>query len=262
MSISATAKPLEGKLLFPFIAPPNGGKGTQTQILSQRYQMPTFDMGAAFRAIMKEGKDPQMKAELESFMSNGKLVPIETVVKVFKKNFEELAVQNPQAKGFILDGFPRNQEQANALSQLCTEWGTELSKVIYLNVSMEVVKSRATGRRFCSQNARHVYNIHDSRLAPKQAKRETDGSGVVTDAQGREIWICNIDGADLIIRPDDEPQTVEKRLTEYSRETDPLIAYFREQGQLTEINGEQAPDQVTQQIEIEIQPLLTLSPAP
>lgn len=260
MSTTPTASPLEGKLLFPFIAPPNGGKGTQTQILSQRHQLPTFDMGATFRAIMKEGKDPQMKAELESFMNNGKLVPIGTVVKVFKKNFEALAEQHPNAKGFILDGFPRNQEQADALRQLCTEWNAHLSKVIYLNVSMAVVKARATGRRFCSQDARHVYNVNDPRLAPKKQKQSE--TGTETDAQGRVVWLCDIDGADLIIRADDEPQTVEKRLKEYSKETDPLIAYFQERQQLTEINGEQDPDNVTQAVEIEIQPLLGLSPTP
>lgn len=262
MTTNPSINPLEGKLLFPFIAPPNGGKGTQTQILSQRYNLPTFDMGATFRGIMKEGKDPVLKAELESFMNNGKLVPIETVVKVFKKNFEELASQNPSAKGFILDGFPRNQDQADALNVLCTEWYAKLAKVIYLNVSMEVVKARATGRRFCSQNARHVYNVNDPKLAPQSKKIVFNGTDPETDSMGRTIWLCDIDGAELIIRPDDEPATVEKRLTEYQKETDPLIAYFREKNQLVEINGEQDPCQVTQAIDSEIQPLLGLSPTP
>lgn len=260
MSTSPSANPLAGKLLFPFIAPPNGGKGTQTQILSQRYNLPTFDMGASFRAILKEGKDPALKAELESYMNNGKLVPIETVVKVFQRNFEDLAIQNPAAKGFILDGFPRNQAQANALAQLCDEWQAKLAKVIYLQVSMDVVKQRATGRRFCSKNARHVYNVNDVKLAPKHKKMKPDNSGVATDAQHREIWLCDIDGAELTIRPDDEPETVEKRLQEYSQETDPLIAYFQKMQQLVVINGEQDPNLVTQAIEVEVQPLLGLSP--
>ncbi|MCE3234474.1 MAG: adenylate kinase [Vampirovibrio sp.] len=250
MSTSSSANLLTGKLLFPFIAPPNGGKGTQTQILSQRYNLPTFDMGASFRAIMKEGKDPVLKAELESYMNNGKLVPIETVVKVFKTNFEDLASQHPTSRGFILDGFPRNKEQADALSQLCTEWQAKLAKVIYLHVGMDVVKQRATGRRFCSKNARHVYNVNDTKLAPKVKKLE----------QNREIWFCDIDGAELIIRPDDESETVEKRLQEYKKETDPLIEYFKGTQQLVEINGEQDPSLVTQAIEAEIQPLLGLSP--
>ena len=260
MTTSSSENPLHGKLLFPFVAPPNGGKGTQTQILSERYQLPTFDMGSTFRAIMKEGRDPQLKAELESFMNNGKLVPVETVVKVFKKNFEVLAAQNPEAKGFILDGFPRSQEQAAALATLCQEWQATLAKVIYLNVPMDVVKARATGRRFCSQDARHVYNVNDAKLAPKYKKIKADGSGVEIDAQGREVWQCTLDEAELIVRADDEPQTVEKRLVEYCKETDPLIAHYRQTQELAEINGDQSPDTVTQSIETVIHPILALAP--
>lgn len=259
MTNSSPQSPLNGKLLFPFVAPPNGGKGTQTQILSQRYNLPTFDMGSTFRAILKEGSDPQLKAELESFMSAGKLVPVETVVKVFKKGFEQLALQNPEAKGFILDGFPRSQEQASALATLCEEWQAQVAKVIYLNVPLEVVKARATGRRFCSKDARHVYNVNDPKLAPKDKAFNADGS-VKADAQGREIWLCPADDAELIVRADDEPQTVEKRLVEYCNETDPLIAYYRQTQELAEINGDQSPDRVTQSIEAVIHPILALTP--
>jgi len=251
--------PLNGKLLFPFVAPPNGGKGTQTQILSQRYTLPTFDMGSTFRAILKEGSDPQLKAELDSFMSNGKLVPVEIVVKVFKKGLEQLADQNPEAKGFILDGFPRSQEQASALAELCKEWHAQVAKVIYLNVPLDVVKARATGRRFCSQDARHVYNVNDAKLAPSSKKITAEGA-VQVDAQGREVWVCPLDEAELIVRADDEPQTVEKRLVEYCKETDPLIAYYRQTQELAEINGDQAPERVTQSIEAVIHPILALTP--
>lgn len=258
--MSTQNNPLANKLLFPFVAPPNGGKGTQTQILSERYNLPTFDMGSTFRAIMKEGKDPELKAELESYMNNGKLVPINTVVKVFQKGFESLAAQHPDARGFILDGFPRNNEQADALLALCGQWNAQLSKAIYLNVSLDVVKARATGRRFCSENARHVYNVNDACLAPKQTKQNADGS-IAVDAHQRKIWLCDLDQADLIIRADDEPHTVEKRLAEYQKETDPLINHLREKGLLAEINGEQAPEKVTQAIEALIQPILGLSAA-
>jgi len=259
MTNTSPENPLNGKLLFPFVAPPNGGKGTQTQILSQRYNLPTFDMGSTFRAILKQGSDPELKAELESFMNNGKLVPVETVVKVFKKNFELLAAQSPEAKGFILDGFPRSQEQAAALAELNKAWHAQLGKVIYLNVPLDVVKSRSVGRRFCSQDARHVYNIQDVKLAPQSKKLALDGT-VETDAQGREIWLCPIDDAELIVRADDEPQTVEKRLVEYCKETDPLIDYYRQTQELAEINGDQSPERVTQSIEAVIHPILALTP--
>jgi adenylate kinase len=252
------SKALKHKLLFPFVAPPNGGKGTQTQILSERYHLPTFDMGSTFRAIMKEGKDPELKAELETYMNNGKLVPINTVVRVFQRGFEALVSEHPDAKGFILDGFPRNNEQAEALLELCKQWEAQLSKAIYLNVSLKVVKERATGRRFCSQNARHVYNVNDEQLLPKHKKMNPDGS-IAIDSQGRDIWICDIDQAELIVRADDEPQTVEKRLTEYQKETNPLIDHLQSKGLLAEINGEQAPEKVTLAIESIIQPIFGLS---
>ncbi len=249
---------LQDKLLFPFIAPPNGGKGTQTRILSERYNMPTFDMGATFRAILKEGKDPQLAEELKSFMNQGKLVPIETVMKVFTKGFTELAAQHPDAKGFILDGFPRNVDQASALQTLCQQWGARIGKVIYLKVSMAVVEKRATGRRF-SHDAKEVYNIFESQFMPKGKKINPDGT-VALDGKGREIWLNDSDGTDLVIRADDEPETVQKRLVEYARETDPIIEKFRQSGELVEVNGEQAPEKVTSEIETAIQPILGLSP--
>lgn len=234
---------LKDKLLFPFIAPPNGGKGTQTRILSERYGLPTFDMGATFRAILKEGTDPELAEELKSFMNQGKLVPIETVMKVFTKGFLELAAKHPQTKGFILDGFPRSLEQANALRHLVSESHAHIGKVIYLNVSIPTVEKRSTGRRFCSKDAGHVYNIYEPKFQPKAENQ------------------CDIDGAELIIRPDDEPATVQKRLVEYSTETDPIIAFFKQAGLLAEINGEQQPELVTADIEKHVHPILALTPS-
>ena len=251
---------LQGKLLFPFIAPPNGGKGTQTAILSQRYNLPTFDMGATFRSILKEGSDPALAEELKSYMNAGKLVPLATVAKVFKKGFEDLAARNPGVKGFILDGFPRSVEQAEELKKLCQAWGASIAKAIYLNVPINVVERRATGRRFCSTDATHVYNVLEADFAPKAKKLENGAP--LKDTLGNDIWICDKDGADLIIRPDDEPATVQKRLVEYRAETDPLVDAFRKSGQLAEIKGDQHKDQVTRDIEATIQPLLGLSTAP
>ena len=252
-----TTNLLQGKLLFPFIAPPNGGKGTQTRILSQRYKLPTFDMGATFRAIMKEGKNPQLAQELTAFMNQGKLVPIETVMKVFTQGFEELASQNPEVPGFILDGFPRNVEQAGALMTLCEFWGATIGKVIYLDISMDVVERRATGRRF-SADASRVYNVFEPQFMPKNKKLDADGT-VALDGNGREIWLDDVDGAPLVIRPDDEPETVQKRLVEYQRETNPIVEKFRQNALLADINGDQSPEKVTQDIEAVLQPVLKLS---
>ena len=259
MSANPTS-PLNGKLLFPFIAPPNGGKGTQTAILSKRYNLPTFDMGATFRGILKEGTDPELATELQSYMSQGKLVPVQTVLKVFTRGFEALAKKHPDSEGFILDGFPRNADQATGFAELCKQWGAQIGKVIYLKVGMDVVAKRATGRRFCSNDATHVYNINEPRFMPQNKKLNADGS-VAKDDKGNEIWLCDEpDQAELIIRADDEPETVQKRLVEYQKETDPLIEHFRRAGQLAEIDGARPANEVTQDIEAQIQPLLKKQP--
>lgn len=255
-----TTSPLEGKKLIPFIAPPNGGKGTQTKILRDRYGIPTFDMGATFRAILKEGSDPALADELNKYMSQGKLVPLETVMKVFTKGFEDLARQYPAAKAFILDGFPRDLGQANALIDLCKKWGAGIASAVYLNVGKETVKKRATGRRFCTKDASHVYNVNDPKFAPKNKKLDATGQPV-KDALGNDVWLCDEDGADLFIRDDDKPETVEKRLVEYERSTNPIIDTFRQRGELAEINGEQPPEEVTRQIEQALGPVLNKTPS-
>jgi len=232
---------LKDKLLLPFIAPPNGGKGTQTKILSDRYNLPTFDMGGTFRAILKKNSNPALADELKTYMNQGKLVPVETVLKVFTSGFEALADNNPDAPGFILDGFPRNPEQAEGLLKLCEQWEAKLAKVIYLDVPLDIVTQRATGRRFCAQDATHVYNINVPALASKQPN------------------VCDKDGAELILRPDDEAETVQKRLVEYQNETNPLIALFTEKGLLARIDGDQAPEKVTEAVEAIVTPLLNLT---
>jgi adenylate kinase len=178
---------------------------------------------------------------------------LDIVVKVFKSGLEKLAASNPSAKGFILDGFPRSEEQASKLEELCQEWGAQVAKVIYLNVDLNIVKQRATGRLFCKVDSSHVYNLNVSELAPKLQK---------LDEQGQPIWLCDREHPnlttepELYVRKDDEPETVKKRLDEYQKETNPLINYFREQGQLAEIEGAQSPDKVTEDIKAVLTPVL------
>lgn len=243
---------LKGKFLLPFVAPPNAGKGTQTQILVDQYSLVTFDMGATFRAIMKEGADPEAKEELSKYINAGRLVPVETVAKVFKQHFEALALRSPEVKGFILDGFPRSAEQAEVLETLCATWGISVAKVIYLSVSTETIKTRATGRRFCSADPLHVYSVSNAKLAPKSKKE-----GAV-DEKGRQIWLCDHDQAELIVRPDDEPEKVTVRLEEYDNGTRPLLDYYRQKNLLFEVNGEESPAEVSQHISVEMDTLLGL----
>ncbi len=258
-----TSNPLQGKLILPFIAPPNGGKGTQTKILNDQYNLPTFDMGGTLRKVRKDEPNSELAQELSSYMDQGKLVPLNTLMKVFKVKFEELAANNPNAKGFILDGFPRSREQADALLSLCQEWGANIAKVIYLNVSNAIVKDRSTGRRFCTVDGSHVYNVGvnaPQKLRPSTKKTNADGT-VATDDKGREIWLCDKDQAELEVRKDDEPEKVEIRLTEYREQTEPVIQLFKDRNELAEVNGEQELAKVTHDIKSFVEPLLGLTPS-
>ena len=252
MTTSDNHRQLNGKILVPFIAPPNGGKGTQTKVISAKYGLPTFDMGATFRSILKENADPVLASELKFYMSQGKLVPVKTVLQVFTKGFTTLVDKHPQARGFILDGFPRNADQAKGLLTLCEEWGASMPTVIYLNVGLDVVTQRSTGRRFCSLDTSHLYNIYAPKFKPKNKRIGGDGQPV-KDAQEREVWVCDLDGNDLIVRADDEPDTVQKRLVEYENETNPIISFFADQKLLAEINGDQQPEIITGEIEAVLQ---------
>ncbi|MGE0200379.1 MAG: adenylate kinase family protein [Candidatus Melainabacteria bacterium] len=256
------ASPLNGKLLLPFVAPPNGGKGTQTKILNERYHLPTFDMGGTFRAIMKTEGDSPLAREIRSYTDQGKLVPVAIVVKVFRKGMEDLAARHPDVPGFILDGFPRNCDQANALAALAAEWGARIPLVFYLNVPLDVVKIRSLTRRFSADGAR-VYSVADDappKLKPASALLDAGGSPV-NDELGYPAYRDDETGEPLVIRKDDMPDVVEKRLVEYAAETNPLIDAYRTSGQLCEIDGNQSVDAVTRAIENAIQPVLAGVPA-
>jgi len=246
------ASPLQNKLLFPFIAPPNGGKGTQTKILTDKYGLPTFDMGATFRRIRNDEPDSELAQELQSFMDRGALVPTETVTRVFAKGLTDLAEENPKTKGFILDGFPRNAGQAEALAQKVGEWGARIAKVIYLNVPHETIVQRASGRRMCSQNDHRVYNVTFPEQMPKRQK--LSNGEPVYDQYGKPVWLCDEDGADLYIRKDDLPENVENRLKVYAEETAPILKFFKDKGLLVEIKGDSPLATVTRDIENSILP--------
>ena len=185
-------------------------------------------------------------------MDRGALVPTETVTKVFSKGMTDLAAGSPSVKGFILDGFPRNAEQAEALMQKCAEWKARIAKVIYLNVPHDVIVERASGRRMCSQNDHRVYNVNFPEQMPKRQK--IVNGEVQTDQFGKTVWLCDEDGSDLYIRKDDLPENVENRLKVYAEETSPILEFFRSKGWLVEIKGDSGLANVTRDIENSILP--------
>lgn len=200
---------------------PGAGKGTQAKFLIEKYGIPQISTGDILRAAIKEGTP--MGLEAKRFMDEGKLVPDSTIIGIIKDRLS----QEDCKKGFILDGFPRTIAQAEALEVLMKEMGITLDKVISLNVSDELIVGRVTGRKVCPVCGA---SFHVEFNPPK--------------VEGK----CDLCGADLITRKDDNAETVTKRLGEYHSQTAPLFDFYQERGVLVDIDGTKSVEAITQEI--------------
>jgi adenylate kinase len=205
---------------------PGSGKGTQAKRLVERHGIPQISTGDLLRAQRAAGTPLGQRAQ--AAMDAGKLVDDEIVLGMIRERLSEADTQN----GFILDGFPRNIAQAQALDTLLGELGKPLDAVVQLEVDYDELTRRIAGRRTCS-DCGHVVNLFTS--PPGEADSE----------------ICPKTGAPhrLLQRPDDNEATVAERLRVYDDQTRPLIDFYREQGLLREIDGEGELDEVTERLE-------------
>ena len=203
------------------LGPPGAGKGTQAVKLVEKYNVPHISTGDIFRNNIKEGTELGKKAQ--EYMNAGKLVPDELVVDLVKSRLLEDDCKN----GFLLDGFPRTTFQAEKLDEFLKEHDQTLDIVINFNVSKEILISRLTGRRVCKAcgASYHIVNI-----PPKKE------------------GICDICGAELIQRADDNEETVTNRINVYEEQTAPLIGYYKKAGTLADFNGEKDLNQVFDEI--------------
>jgi adenylate kinase len=204
---------------------PGSGKGTQAKRLVERHGIPQISTGDLLRAQRAAGTPLGQKAQ--AAMDAGKLVDDEIVLGMIRERLAEADTQN----GFILDGFPRNLAQAEALDGLLRELGQPLDRVVQLEVDYEELTRRIAGRRTCSDCSR-VINLFTS---PPEAQSE----------------VCPKTGAthQFDQRPDDQEETVKERLRVYDAQTKPLIAFYTEQGLLRAIDGEGELDEVTERLE-------------
>lgn len=200
---------------------PGAGKGTQAKFLIEKYGIPQISIGDILRAAIKEGT--AMGLEAKRFMDEGKLVPDSTIIGIIKDRLS----QEDCKKGFILDGFPRTIAQAEALEVLMKEMGITLDKVISLNVPDELIVGRVTGRKVCPACGA---SFHVEFNPPK--------------VEGK----CDLCGADLITRKDDNAETVTKRLGEYHSQTAPLFDFYQERGVLVDIDGTKSVEAITKEI--------------
>ena len=196
---------------------PGAGKGTQAKKIADRYQIPHISTGDIFRANIKEGTELGKKAK--SYMDQGLLVPDELTLELIMDRF-----QNPDcANGYVLDGFPRTIPQAEALTAALEKNGDSIDYTINVEVPDENIITRMSGRRACLACGATYHVVY---------------------APTKEEGVCDRCGEKLVLRDDDKPETVKKRLDVYHSQTQPLIDYYTKQGKLAEVDGTQSVDAV------------------
>ncbi len=201
---------------------PGAGKGTQASRIAEKYQIPHVSTGDIFRANIKNGTD--LGKEAKKYMDQGQLVPDELTVRILL----DRVAQDDCKNGYVLDGFPRTIPQAEVLDAELSKLGTKVDYAVNVEVPDENIIGRMSGRRACLKCGA---TYHLEYLRPK-----TEG-------------ICDNCGSELVLRDDDKPETVKKRLTVYHDQTQPLIDYYTEQGVLKTVDGTVSPEQVFQAIE-------------
>lgn len=196
---------------------PGAGKGTQAKLIADKYEIPHISTGDIFRANIKNNTPLGQKAK--SYMDEGALVPDELTCDLVVDRIE-----NPDCvNGFVLDGFPRTLPQAEALKKALTDKAWKLDAAIDVDVADESIIDRMSGRRACLECGA---TYHVVTIPPKK-----DG-------------VCDKCGTELILRDDDKPETVKKRLNVYHEQTQPLIDYYKEEGILKSVDGTMPMDDV------------------
>ena len=193
---------------------PGAGKGTQAEIISEKYRIPTISTGNIIRAALKEGTEMGLRAK--QYTERGELVPDEVVIGIIK---ERLSADDCK-EGFILDGFPRTIPQAEALDGM----GITVDAALSIEVDDSEIVKRMSGRRVCPGCGASYYT--------EFKKPEKEG-------------VCNQCGEALVIRKDDEPETVKNRLNVYHDQTEPLKSYYKAQGKLLEVKGQDKVEDTT-----------------
>ena len=204
------------------MGPPGAGKGTQAAEMVKKFNIPQISTGDMFRAAVKEGTELGKKAA--ECMSSGALVPDEVTIGIVKERLSK----SDCANGFILDGFPRTVDQADALEKILSDLDKKLDRVLNIHVPAEDLIERAVGRRIC-KGCGATYHV---KFNPSKVEN-----------------VCDKCGGELYQRADDTAETMKNRLSVYEASTRPLIEYYKKAGKYTEIDGRQAIAKVTADLE-------------
>jgi adenylate kinase len=200
---------------FVFLGPPGAGKGTHAHLLAEKFGLAHISTGDLLRAQIKEGSP--IGKEAQRYIDNGNLVPDDVVTRMVSERVN----QNDAKKGFVLDGYPRTTAQAKALDIVLSDLHRKLDYVINFDTTVKMIIQRLSGRRICPKCGAN-YNLKN--FPPKK--------------QG----LCDVDGAQLITRPDDEEKTIHDRLKIYHEKTEPLIEYYKQKGVLVNFDGDEDVD--------------------
>ena len=193
---------------------PGAGKGTQAEIISEKYNIPTISTGNIIRAALKNGTEMGLKAK--SYIDAGELVPDNVVIGIIKERLSEADCK----EGYILDGFPRTIPQAVALDDM----GFVIDAALSIEVDDSEIVKRMSGRRVCEKCGASYHTEYK--------KPEVEG-------------VCNLCGGNLVIRKDDEPETVKNRLNVYHEQTEPLKDFYKSCGKLIIVEGQDKVEDTT-----------------
>ena len=209
------------ELNLVLLGPPGSGKGTQGERLNEDLRLPYYATGDILRGAVRD--ETELGKSAKEYMDRGDLVPDEVIVGVIAERIDSEEARD----GFILDGFPRTTPQAEALDAKLEEMGRSVGAVLLIDTSDDEVVKRLGGRRTCEANG-HVFHVDFN--PPK------------------EEGVCDIDGSPLLVRDDDKPDVIRKRLATYHDKTEPLVTYYDDRGVLRRVDGERDPDEVTEEL--------------
>jgi adenylate kinase len=205
-------------MIYIFVGPPGSGKGTQAKRLCEQLSLAHLSTGDLLRGAIAQGTELGLKAK--AFMDQGALVPDDLVFGLLKEKMNQ-----SQAKGFLLDGFPRNLPQAKTLSELISSESWQLGKVVNFSIPSEVLVNRLVGRRSCP-GCGSVFHV------------ETQ--------MPRVAGVCDQCGTALVHRSDDQESVIRRRIETFLRETAPILEFYRVSGSLVEVAADQSPVQVSE----------------
>ncbi len=207
-----------------FIAPPAAGKGTQAELVVEKYHIPHISTGDILREISKE--DSEIGKYVQETLASGQLVKDDITYQLI----EDRLAKDDCKKGYIIDGFPRNLDQAHEYDKILKRLGYEVGNVIYINVDKKTLEKRITGRRIC-EDCGTIFNINDPNNSPKVES------------------VCDNCGGKLYQRSDDNLEAFETRYSTYEEKTEPIIEHYRKQGVLVEVDGDDTVEAIFAKID-------------